>query len=125
MSSSASPDPLRGYLHQGTASLVFKVLFWIHQIVLGLPSVSIGLDLVIEGKAEALFNAIGLLLAWIGGTLVWGIAALIHGRRTFDLPPIFSAIAQNIAQIETMQLHTTAVSAVADAVAPQTNPPSP
>ena len=90
----------------------------------GLPSVSIGLDLVIEGKAEGLFNAIGLLLAWIGGTLVWGLAALIHGRRTFDLPPIFSAIAQNIAQIETMQLHTTTVSAVGDAVAAQTNPPS-
>jgi hypothetical protein len=38
---------LRQVRDEGTASFVFKVLFWIHQIMLGLPSVSIGLDLVI------------------------------------------------------------------------------
>jgi hypothetical protein len=66
---------------RGTASGIFKILFWIHQVILGLPSATIGLDLVIRGQTDGILAAIGLLLAWIGGTLVWGFAALIHQVR--------------------------------------------
>ena len=65
----------------GSASGIFKILFWIHQVILGLPAATIGLDLVIRGQTEGILAAIGLLLAWIGGTLVWGLAALIHQKR--------------------------------------------
>ena len=65
----------------GSASVIFKILFWIHQVILGLPAATIGLDLVIRGQTEGILAAIGLLLAWIGGTLVWGLAALIHQKR--------------------------------------------
>jgi hypothetical protein len=64
-----------------TASGIFKILFWIHQAVLGLPSATIGLDLIIRGQTEGILAAFGLLLAWIGGTLMWGFAALIHQKR--------------------------------------------
>jgi hypothetical protein len=66
----------------GTASGIFKILFWIHQVILGVPSFVIGLDLVIEGRTEGILAALGLLLAWIGGTLLWGFAALIHQKQT-------------------------------------------
>src|SRR5262249_29230666 len=52
-----------------------------HQVVLGLPAATIGLDLVIRGQTEGILAAIGLLLAWIGGTLMWGLAVLIHQER--------------------------------------------
>ena len=65
----------------GSASGIFKILFWIHQVILGLPAATIGLDLVIRGQTEGILAAIGLLLAWIGGTLVWGLAALIYQKR--------------------------------------------
>ena len=65
----------------GSASGIFKILFWIHQVILGLPAATIGLDLVIRGQTEGILAAIGLLLAWIGGTLVWGLAVLIHQKH--------------------------------------------
>jgi hypothetical protein len=67
----------------GTASSIFKILFWVHQVVLGLPSGIIGLDLVIRGQTDGILAAIGLLLAWIGGTLMWGLAALIHKKQIY------------------------------------------
>ena len=65
----------------GSASGIFKILFWVHQVILGLPAATIGLDLVIRGQTEGILAAIGLLLAWIGGTQVWGLAALMHQKR--------------------------------------------
>jgi uncharacterized membrane protein YeaQ/YmgE (transglycosylase-associated protein family) len=68
-------------------STIFKVLFWIHQVVLGLPSMIVGLDILLQGESRGIINGIGLLLAWIGGTLVWGLAALMYRRPFYDLPP--------------------------------------
>jgi hypothetical protein len=71
----------------GRASRIFRVLFWIHQVLYGLPSVLLGLELLniqvrdpdtvlITTRGFAL--AIPLLLTWIGGTLLWGLASLLH-----------------------------------------------
>jgi hypothetical protein len=118
MSAIASSPHLSMPRHDRGASSVFKVLFWIHQVLLGLPSMGFGFDLLIQGKAQGIINVIGLFLAWIGGTLVWGLAALIHQQPVYDLPPVFAAIAENIARLEKMQEHASAVSAVADAIGP-------
>jgi hypothetical protein len=114
---SSSPLPTIRMRHDGAASDIFKFLFWIHQLLLGLPSVSIGLDLVIQGQTIAIINAIGLLLAWIGGTLVWGLAAIMHRRPVYELPPVIAAINENIARLEKMQIHEIAVDAVGDELA--------
>ncbi len=108
------PLPTVRLRYPGEVSSVFQVLFWIHQLVLGLPSVGIGLDLLVEGKATGNINAIGFLLAWIGGTLVWGLAAIIHQRPVYELPPVLAAINENIARLEKMHEHEAAVKAVAD-----------
>ena len=118
MSETASPAGFLNMRQQsgGTASFVFKVLFWVHQAVLGLPSVGFGIQLLAEGKSEGILNVIGFLLAWIGGTLVWGFAALMHQRSIYDLPPVLAAIDASVERMEAMQAHARAVSAVADAV---------
>jgi hypothetical protein len=106
--------PLQVHSYSHGLALVFKILFWIHQVLLGLPSALIGLDLLLEGETSG--EAIVLLLAWIGGTLVWGLAALMHQRTIYELPSVFDQLADNIARLETMQAHAGAVGAVADAV---------
>jgi hypothetical protein len=108
--------PLQVHSYSHGPALVFKILFWIHQVLLGLPSALIGLDLLLEGETSGVIAAIGLLLAWIGGTLVWGLAALMHQRTVYELPSVFDQLADNIARLETMQAHAGAVGAVADAV---------
>ena len=116
MSVTASSEVLTVRQHNGGASSVFKVLFWVHQVVLGLPSVGFGLNLLIEGTVQGVISVIGVFLAWIGGTLVWGLAALMHQRMSYDLPPVFAAISENVARMETMQVHASAAVAVADAL---------
>ena len=106
--------PLQVHSYSHGPALVFKILFWIHQVLLGLPSALIGLDLLLEGETSG--EAVVLLLAWIGGTLVWGLAALMHQRTIYELPSVFDQLADNIARLETMQAHAGAVGAVADAV---------
>ena len=106
--------PLQVHSYSHGPALVFKILFWIHQVLLGLPSALIGLDLLLEGETSG--EAVVLLLAWIGGTLVWGLAALMHQRTVYELPSVFDQLADNIARLETMQAHAGAVGAVADAV---------
>ena len=108
--------PLQVHSYSHGPALVFKILFWIHQVLLGLPSALIGLDLLLEGETSGVIAAIGLLLAWIGGTLVWGLAALMHQRTVYELPSVFDQLTDNIARLETMQAHAGAVGAVADAV---------
>jgi hypothetical protein len=68
------------------ASKVFKFLFWIHQVVLGLPSMFFAWELLAQGKATGIINVIGVFLAWIGGTLVWGLAAIIHQNPLLPKP---------------------------------------
>jgi len=88
----SDPDVLRDRILQGSwaaaakksglsASLVFKFLFWVHQAFFGLPSIGIGLDLIFKGQTDGILAAIGLLLAWIAGTLLWGLAAIIHRKQ--------------------------------------------
>ena len=66
---------------------IFRVLFWIHQVLFGLPSVLLFFELfnisvretdtmLIATRGFAL--AIPLLLTWIGGSLLWGLASLLH-----------------------------------------------
>src|SRR5262249_10164843 len=69
----------------GRASRIFRVLFWVHQVLFGLPSAVIGIDLLdrdfVTGAGTTtlgLIPVIGLFLAWIGGTLLWGLASLLH-----------------------------------------------
>jgi hypothetical protein len=70
-------------------SRLFTLLFWIHQAVFGAPSFFYGADIIINGKTDGILNVIGLFLAWIGGTLTWGIAALIHRHLRFSLPSAY------------------------------------
>jgi len=106
--------PLQVHSYSHGPALVFKILFWIHQVLLGLPSALIGLDLLLGGETSG--EAVVLLLAWIGGTLVWGLAALMHQRTVYELPSVFHQLADNIARLETTQARAGAVGAVADAV---------
>jgi hypothetical protein len=62
-------------------SILFKVFFWVTQFLFVLPALKIGGDLLIQGKTEGVIAAIALLLAWIGGTLVWGLASIMHTAR--------------------------------------------
>jgi hypothetical protein len=90
MAAASSPELEIRQHYRGGVSQVFIVLFWIHQAVLGLPSVSFGVDLLTEGKADGIINVVGFLLAWIGGTLVFGLAALMHQKVSYTMPPAFS-----------------------------------
>ena len=67
-------------VEHGRLPTTLTVMFWIHQVFFGLPSVGLGLDLLITGKATGILNVIGMFLAWIGGSLAWGFGALIHRR---------------------------------------------
>lgn len=60
------------------AAKIFLVLFWLHQLLFGVPSALFGIDLLMRGNMQGLIPAIGLLLAWVGGTLTWGFASLLH-----------------------------------------------
>jgi hypothetical protein len=68
--------------------------------VVGIPSFFVGGDILFTGKTDGIIQAIGLLLAWIGGTLVWGLAALMFRKVTFELPPAFAQIADSLARME-------------------------
>jgi hypothetical protein len=56
---------------------LLHVMFALHQILFGLASVwmlfGLGIGEVTAGSASAVF------LFWIGGTLAWGFACLMHG----------------------------------------------
>lgn len=62
----------------------FAILFWIHNIVFGGSSALIAIELLSTGKATGVINAIALALIWIGGSITWGFAALIHERPSFN-----------------------------------------
>jgi hypothetical protein len=66
----------------------FVMLFWLHQIFLGLPSMAFGVQLLIR-KSDGTMDMIGLVLTWIGGTLCWGFAVMLHERYRFRLPKTF------------------------------------
>jgi|SRR5215472_10459780 len=101
---------------RGRISDVFVALFWVHQVVLGLPSVAFGLELLFTGRVEGIVNVIGFFLAWIGGTLAFGLAVLMHRKASYVLPAAFDELVDHIARLETMQRDVTAKSAVASAI---------
>jgi hypothetical protein len=59
---------------------VFQIIFWIHQVLFGLPSLWLLFGLLIDA-IDISGKVTGTFLFWIGGTLVWGFASLItkHG----------------------------------------------
>ena len=59
------------------------------------------------------------LLAWIGGTLVWGLAAIMHQRPPYEL---LAEVNENIARLGKMQVHEMAVGAVAEELTRQGKP---
>ena len=120
------PVPLPSWMmrrrHRNTASGVFKVLFWIHQFVFGLPAMMIILYILAPqsdpGLAVGTLSITGLL-AWIGGTLVWGLAAIMHQRPPYEL---LAEVNENIARLGKMQVHEMAVGAVAEELTRQGKP---
>lgn len=97
-----------------SATIVFSVLFWIDQVLFGLPCAFFGIDLLIKGTAEGLVAVIALFLAWIGGTLTWGFAALMYRLPFYELP--VSQIAKSIAQQNLSQKSADVENAIAEAV---------
>ena len=113
----------------GELSDVFKILFWIHQFLFEVPSMLTSLTILTGQTSEnglsvafGLLSVSGLFLAWIGGTLVWGLAAIMHRRPAYDLPSVFAAINENIARLEKMQAHESALNAVANELATTSQP---
>jgi hypothetical protein len=83
-----SPQRSRSF---GRASRIFRVLFWIHQVLFGLPAVLLFFEVIniARGNPSPLLVTttgfgieIVLLLTWIGGTLLWGLASLLHRPPT-------------------------------------------
>ena len=93
MSSTAVEEhfSIHGAPDYGKVSRIFRVIFWVHQVLFGLPSVVVGPGLlfrsiragitpqesIIELAMQTPILA-ALFLAWIGGTLLWGFACLLH-----------------------------------------------
>jgi hypothetical protein len=82
------PQVNQHHVERFGAGRFFVALFWLHQIFLGLPSMAFGVQLLIR-KADGSLDMIGLVLTWIGGTLCWGFAILLHERYRFRLPRTF------------------------------------
>jgi hypothetical protein len=54
-------------------------LFWIHQVIFGLASFEPIVELVFKGGTSGQLNLIPLLLAWIAGSLTFGLSAIVAG----------------------------------------------
>ena len=63
------------YLHS-----IFKVLFWVHQVLFGFKPIFEGYAYIFLGTDLMVTNS--EYFTWIGGTLMWGLAVLIHPVRT-------------------------------------------
>ena len=59
---------------------IFKVLFWVHQVLFGFKPIFEGYLYIFLGTDLMVTNS--EYFTWIGGTLMWGLAALIHPVRT-------------------------------------------
>jgi len=68
------------------------VIFWIHQIIFGLASLGSVGDLLFTGGTSGQLNVIPLLLAWIAGSLTWGLGAALSGMAQHETaaPPILT-----------------------------------
>ena len=58
----------------------FKVLFWVHQVLFGFKPIFEGYLYIFLGSDLMVTNS--EYFTWIGGSLMWGLAALIHPVRT-------------------------------------------
>ena len=59
---------------------IFKVLFWVHQVLFGFKPIFEGYAYIFLGTDLMVTNS--EYFTWIGGSLMWGLAALIHPVRT-------------------------------------------
>lgn len=59
---------------------VFLVIFWIHQAIFGLSSLGAVLNLLLEGGTTNQSSLVPLLLAWIAGSLTWGLGFVMTER---------------------------------------------
>src|SRR6516162_1022316 len=57
-----------------------KVLFWVHQVLFGFKPIFEGYLYIFLGSDLMVTNS--EYFTWIGGSLMWGLAALIHPVRT-------------------------------------------
>jgi hypothetical protein len=91
MSSTAGQEQfsIRGGPNYGGVSKILRVIFWVYQVVFGLACAALGPMLLLRGTTVLGFTPAGalshyapilsmLFLAWIGGTLLWGFASLLH-----------------------------------------------
>jgi hypothetical protein len=84
METNAPQQPSRNL---GRASRIFRALFWLHQVLVGLPAILLFLELlnIVRTNPDTLLIStqgfaltLPVLLFWIGGTLLWGLAGLLH-----------------------------------------------
>jgi hypothetical protein len=61
--------------------LALIIIFWIHNVIFFLASVSPVLDIMVKGSTNGQLNLIPLILAWIAGALMWGRGATTAGLR--------------------------------------------
>lgn len=79
--------------HAGITGTVFRVLFWLHQILIMIGSLTLFAGLQDERNGVFIISAeIGIFLLWIGGMLLWGFAALLHQNTVYELPPPLASI---------------------------------
>ena len=89
MSSTATQEQFSIRGHYGRVSKTLRVIFWVYQVLVGLPCAALSAVLLLRGTtilgltpATALTHYAPILstlfLAWIGGTLLWGFASLLH-----------------------------------------------
>jgi hypothetical protein len=69
---------------------VLRALFWIHNGIFCLLSLFPILDLVVKGGTTGQLNLIPLILAWIAGSLMWGLGATIAGLLPEKPPAIWA-----------------------------------
>lgn len=58
---------------------VLMVFFWLHNGIFFLASMSSVGELLVRGGTQGQLNVIPLILAWIAGSLMFGIGGVIAG----------------------------------------------
>lgn len=60
------------------AGTLFAILFWLHNFIFGGACAVVAFDLLLNGRTQGVVNAIALSLMWIGGSITFGLATIIH-----------------------------------------------
>jgi hypothetical protein len=67
---------------------LLEALFWVHQAIFFLVSMGPVGELLIKGGTSGQLNVIPLLLAWIAGSLMFGLGAIITGTMPAKAPQV-------------------------------------